>query len=83
MRLLMELQALRRVDTGDLRRPEARLALMRLEEAMTELRQRFDLDARDLNPRSRPSWDHYYPRLIRRCGATGAASVKRKWRQVV
>lgn len=52
VRQLMERQALRRVETGDL--PEEKveelgLALMRLEEAMTELRERFDLDARDLN----------------------------------
>jgi Gas vesicle protein K len=49
---LMERQALRRVDSGDL--PDAKveelgLALMRLEEAMKELQERFDIDARDLN----------------------------------
>jgi hypothetical protein len=52
VRQLMERQALRRVDTGDL--PDAKveelgLALMRLEEAMKELQDRFDIDARDLN----------------------------------
>jgi hypothetical protein len=52
VRQLMERQALRRVDSGDL--PDAKveelgLALMRLEEAMKELRERFDIDARDLN----------------------------------
>jgi gas vesicle protein GvpK len=52
VRQLMERQALRRVDTGDLsddQVEELGLALMRLEDAMTELRQRFDIDARDLN----------------------------------
>jgi hypothetical protein len=52
VRQLMERQALRRVDTGDLsddKVEELGLALMRLEEAMTELRERFDIDARDLN----------------------------------
>ena len=52
VRQLMERQALRRVDTGDLpdeKVEELGLALMRLEEAMTELRERFDLEARDLN----------------------------------
>ena len=52
VRQLMERQALRRVDAGDL--PDAKveelgLALMRLEEAMKELQDRFDIDARDLN----------------------------------
>jgi Gas vesicle protein K len=52
VRQLMERQALRRVDAGDL--PEEKveelgLALMRLEEAMKELQERFDIDARDLN----------------------------------
>jgi hypothetical protein len=52
VRQLMERQALRRVDAGDL--PEEKveelgLALMRLEEAMQELQERFDIDARDLN----------------------------------
>ncbi|GLY91719.1 gas vesicle protein K [Actinoallomurus iriomotensis] len=52
VRQLMERQALRRVDAGDLpddKVEELGLALMRLEEAMTELRERFGLDARDLN----------------------------------
>lgn len=52
VRQLMERQAIRRVDTGDLsddQVEELGLALMRLEDAMTELRQRFDIDARDLN----------------------------------
>ena len=43
---------MRRVDSGEL--PDAKveelgLALMRLEEAMKELQERFDIDARDLN----------------------------------
>lgn len=52
VRQLMERQALRRVETGDLpdeKVEELGLALMRLEEAMEELRDRFDLDSRDLN----------------------------------
>ena len=52
VRQLMERQALRRVDTGDLTDEQVEnlgLALMRLEEAMTELQERFDIDARDLN----------------------------------
>jgi hypothetical protein len=52
VRQLMERQALRRVESGalpDEKVEELGLALMRLEEAMTELRERFDLDARDLN----------------------------------
>jgi hypothetical protein len=52
VRQLMERQALRRVDAGDLsdeQVEELGLALMRLEEAMTELQERFDIDARDLN----------------------------------
>ncbi|GAA4488286.1 hypothetical protein GCM10023191_017430 [Actinoallomurus oryzae] len=52
VRQLMERQALRRVDAGDLpddKVEELGLALMRLEEAMEELRERFGLDARDLN----------------------------------
>jgi hypothetical protein len=52
VRQLMERQALRRVDTGDLSDDQVEqlgLALMRLEEAMTELQRRFDIDARDLN----------------------------------
>jgi len=52
VRQLMERQALRRVESGDLsddKVEELGLALMRLEEAMTELQERFDIDARDLN----------------------------------
>jgi hypothetical protein len=52
VRQLMERQALRRVETGNLsddKVEELGLALMRLEEAMTELQERFDVDARDLN----------------------------------
>ena len=52
VRQLMERQALRRVETGDLsddKVEELGLALMRLEEAMKELQERFDIDARDLN----------------------------------
>jgi hypothetical protein len=52
IRQLMERQAMRRVDTGDLsddQVEELGLALMRLEEAMRELQERFDIDARDLN----------------------------------
>ncbi len=52
VRQLMERQALRRVDSGDLTDEQVEgvgLALMRLEEAMTELQERFDIDARDLN----------------------------------
>jgi hypothetical protein len=52
VRQLMERQALRRVDAGDLSDDQVEqlgLALMRLEEAMTELQRRFDIDARDLN----------------------------------
>lgn len=52
VRQLMERQALRRVDTGDLsddKVEELGLALMRLEEAMRELQERFEIDARDLN----------------------------------
>jgi hypothetical protein len=48
----MERQALRRVDAGDLPEEQVErlgLALMRLEEAMTRLRERFDIEARDLN----------------------------------
>lgn len=52
LRQLMERQALRRVETGDL--PEETverlgLGLMRLEEAMTELREHFGLQPSDLN----------------------------------
>jgi gas vesicle protein GvpK len=52
IRQLMEAQALRRVDQGDLSPDQVEdlgTALMRLEEAMTELRERFDLSADDLN----------------------------------
>jgi hypothetical protein len=52
VRQLMERQALRRVDTGDLsddKVEELGLALMRLEEAMRDLQERFEIDARDLN----------------------------------
>lgn len=52
VRQLMERQALRRVDAGDLpddKVEELGLALMRLEEAMRELQERFDIDSRDLN----------------------------------
>jgi hypothetical protein len=52
VRQLMERQALRRVDAGDLSEEQVErlgLALMRLEEAMTRLRERFDIEARDLN----------------------------------
>ncbi|MQA83577.1 MAG: gas vesicle protein K [Streptosporangiales bacterium] len=52
VRQLMERQALRRVDAGNLsddQVEELGLALMRLEEAMTELRDRFDLTPSDLN----------------------------------
>jgi hypothetical protein len=52
VRQLMERQAMRRVDAGDLsdaQVEELGLALMRLEEAMTELKERFDLEAADLN----------------------------------
>jgi hypothetical protein len=52
VRQLMERQALRRVDAGDLpddKVEQLGLALMRLEEAMKELQERFDIDARDLN----------------------------------
>jgi hypothetical protein len=52
VRQLMERQALRRVDTGDLpddKVEELGLALMRLDEAMKELQERFDIDSKDLN----------------------------------
>jgi hypothetical protein len=52
IRQLMERQALRRIDEGDLRDDQVEdlgLGLMRLEEAMTELRERFDLSVEDLN----------------------------------
>jgi hypothetical protein len=52
LRQLMERQALRRVDAGDL--PEEKieqlgLGLMRLEEAMVELREHFGLEPGDLD----------------------------------
>jgi uncharacterized protein YjiS (DUF1127 family) len=52
VRQLMERQALRRVDEGDLTDEQVEdlgVGLMRLEEAMTELREQFDLSAEDLN----------------------------------
>ncbi|HSJ20155.1 MAG TPA: gas vesicle protein K [Nocardioidaceae bacterium] len=52
VRQLMERQALRRVDEGDLtdeQVEELGVGLMRLEEAMTELREQFDLAPEDLN----------------------------------
>lgn len=52
VRQLMERQALRRVDEGDLadeQVEELGLGLMRLEEAMLQLREQFDLSADDLN----------------------------------
>ncbi|MGH3332723.1 MAG: gas vesicle protein K [Nocardioidaceae bacterium] len=52
VRQLMERQAIRRVDEGDLtddQVEELGVGLMRLEEAMLELRERFDLSADDLN----------------------------------
>lgn len=52
VRQLMERQALRRLDQGDVPDDQAEdlgLALMKLEEAMTELRERYDLSADDLN----------------------------------
>lgn len=52
VRQLMEKQALRRVDEGDLsddQVEELGTALMRLEEAMNDLQERFDLTAEDLN----------------------------------
>ena len=52
IRQLMERQALRRIDEGDLapaQIEELGQALMHLEEAMTSLRERFDLTAADLN----------------------------------
>jgi hypothetical protein len=52
VRQLMERQALRRVDEGDLDDDQVEdlgLGLMRLEEAMTELREQFDLKPEDLN----------------------------------
>jgi hypothetical protein len=52
VRQLMERQAIRRVDEGDLDDEQVEdlgLGLMRLEEAMTQLREQFDLTAEDLN----------------------------------
>ena len=52
VRQLMEKQALRRVDQGDLTDEQVEglgLGLMHLEEAMDELKERFDLTAEDLN----------------------------------
>lgn len=52
IRQLMERQALRRVDQGDLSDEQIEglgLGLMRLEEAVTELRERYDLTPEDLN----------------------------------
>lgn len=52
VRQLMEKQALRRVDEGDLSEDQVEelgTALMRLEDAMNDLQERFDLTAEDLN----------------------------------
>jgi hypothetical protein len=52
VRELMEAQALRRVDEGDLsdqQVEELGLALMRLEEAVERLKSEYDLSAADLN----------------------------------
>lgn len=52
VRQLMERQALRRVDQGDLSEDQEErigMTLMLLEERMTELRDRYDLTAKDLN----------------------------------
>jgi hypothetical protein len=52
VRQLMERQAVRRLDVGDLSDETVErlgLGLMRLEEAMTELREHFGLEAEDLN----------------------------------
>jgi hypothetical protein len=52
VRDLMERQAIRRVDEGDLNDEqieEVGTALMRLEAAMTDLRQQYDLEPEDLN----------------------------------
>ena len=52
IRQLMERQALRRVDQGDLTDEEIEglgQGLMRLEEAMNDLRERYDLSIDDLN----------------------------------
>ncbi len=52
LRQLMERQALRRVDEGDLSDEQVEglgLGLMHLDEAMTEIRDRYGLTAEDLN----------------------------------
>jgi hypothetical protein len=52
VRQLMEAQALRRVDEGDLSDDQVEalgLGLMHLEEAMDELKSRYDLTTKDLN----------------------------------
>ena len=52
VRQLMERQTLRRVDQGDLAEEQVEelgLALMRLEEAMAELKERYELTTEDLN----------------------------------
>lgn len=52
LRQLMERQALRRVDAGDLSEEQVErigLTLMKLEERMEELREHFGLDPEDLN----------------------------------
>lgn len=52
IRQLMEAQALRRVDEGDLSPEQVEglgTGLMRLEEAMADLRERFNLSPSDLN----------------------------------
>jgi hypothetical protein len=52
VRQLMEKQALRRVDQGDLTDEQIEglgLGLMNLEEAMTTLREKYDLEPSDLN----------------------------------
>jgi hypothetical protein len=52
VRQLMERQAIRRIDQGDLSAEQVEelgLGLMRLEQAMTSLRERFDLTPADLN----------------------------------
>ncbi|MGW5188165.1 gas vesicle protein K [Kribbella sp. NPDC004138] len=52
VRQLMERQAIRRMDQGDLSSAQVEelgLGLMRLEEAMTALREQFGLSATDLN----------------------------------
>ncbi|RKE17525.1 gas vesicle protein GvpK [Streptomyces sp. TLI_171] len=52
LRQLMERQAIRRIDQGDLSEEQVEqlgLTLMALEERMAELRDRFGLEAEDLN----------------------------------